>query len=141
MVYPLLRAMFSTWICTFSCKPMRAVKMKSIEKVSLVKSERCAIEKAVRILNKLTSVEKIILFGSKSRGDDDKDSDIDLLLITTVQLSWKDEKAIVDTLFDIGLQYDVIFSPLFVPIDEWEKGLFPSFPIYHEIIKDGAIVR
>jgi len=40
---------------------MGAVKMKSIEKISLVKSERCAIEKAVRILNKLTSVEKIIV--------------------------------------------------------------------------------
>jgi hypothetical protein len=40
------------------------------------------------------------------------------VLITTVQLSWKDEKAIVDTLFDIGLQYDVIFSPLFVPVDD-----------------------
>ena len=133
--------MFSTWICALSCKPMRAVKMKSIEKISLVKSERRAIEKAVRILNKLTPVEKIILFGSKSRGDFDKDSDIDLLLITTVQLSWKDEKAIVDTLFDIGLQYDVIFSPLFVSIDEWEKGMFTSFPIYQEIVRDGAVVR
>ena len=114
--------------------------MKSIEKISLVKSERRAIEKAVRILNKLTSVEKIILFGSKSRGDFDKDSDIDLLLITTVQLSWKDEKAIVDTLFDIGLQYDMIFSPLIVSIDEWEKGMFTSFPIYREIVRDGTIV-
>jgi predicted nucleotidyltransferase len=114
--------------------------MKFLEKTSLVKREREAIEAAVHMLKSQFSVEKVILFGSKARRDYDEHSDIDLLLITSRRLHWKEEKAAVEALFDIGMEYDVLFSPLFASADEWDGGLFTEFPIYDEIIKDGAIV-
>jgi predicted nucleotidyltransferase len=85
-------------------------------------------------------VTKVILFGSKARGDYDEHSDIDLLVITSRLLHWKEEKAIVGALFDIGMKYDVIFSPLFTFVAEWENGIFKEFPVYQEISRDGAVV-
>ena len=114
--------------------------MKTLEKTALLTREREAIEAASSKLRKDFPVEKIVLFGSKARGDSDEHSDIDLLIITSRPLHWKDEKTIVEELFDIGLEYDVIFSPLFASHTEWESGLFGQFPIYQEIIRDGAIV-
>jgi len=116
------------------------VVMKSFESISLMKNEREAIKAAVRIIRSQFSIDKAILFGSKARGDYDKHSDIDLLLISSTSLNWKDEKAIVGALFDIGMEYDVIFSPLFVSVDEWENGIFTEFPVYQEISRDGAVV-
>ncbi|MEA3232169.1 MAG: hypothetical protein U9Q05_10495 [Thermodesulfobacteriota bacterium] len=55
-------------------------------------------------------------------------------------LHWKEEKAIIGALFDIGMEYDVIFSPLFTFSDEWEKGIFTEFPVYQEITQDGVAV-
>ena len=52
----------------------------------------------------------------------------------------EEEKSIIGVLFDIGIEYDVIFSPLFASGDEWEGGIFTQFPVYEEIMKDGAIV-
>lgn len=46
----------------------------------------------------------------------------------------------MEILFDIGMTYDVIFSPLFVSREEWKNGLFVQFPIYEEIVRDGAVV-
>ncbi len=43
-------------------------------------------------------------------------------------------------LFDVGMEYDVMFSPLFATQEEWKEGLFMKFPIYQEIIKYGAVV-
>ena len=97
--------------------------MKSFENAPLVRKERQAVEAAVRMLKEQFPVEKAILFGSKVRGEFDEYSDIDLLLITSRPLYWKEEKAIVDVLFDLGLAYDVIFSPLFASSDEW-KGAY-----------------
>jgi len=114
--------------------------MKSLEDAPLLKREREAIETAVRILKKQFSIDKVILFGSKSRGDYDEYSDIDLLVISSTPLHWKEEKAIVGTLFDIGMEYDVIFSPLFTSSDEWDGGIFTEFPVYKEIERDGAFV-
>lgn len=114
--------------------------MKSFDKAPLSKRETQAIEAAARLLKDRYSIESIILFGSKVRGDADEHSDIDLLLISSTSLHWRDEKAIVDALFDIGMEYDVIFSPLFISSEEWEKGVFKSFPIYDEITREGAVV-
>lgn len=114
--------------------------MKTLEKINLVQNEREAIEAAVKKLKKEFLVDKIVLFGSKARGEADQHSDIDLLIVTSHPLHWKEEKAIVEILFDIGLQYNVIFSSIFSSNDEWENGLFGQFPIYHEIIKDGAVI-
>lgn len=58
----------------------------------------------------------------------------------TPMVTWTEEKAIVWVLFDIGMEHDVIFSPLFASGDEWNGGMFVEFPVYEEIVKDGAIV-
>jgi len=114
--------------------------MKSFESASLMKNESEAIEAAIRMLKSKFSVSKVILFGSKARGDHDEHSDIDLLVVASKLLHWKEEKAIVGALFDIGMEYDVIFSPLFTSVDEWENGMFREFPVYQEISRDGALV-
>ena len=114
--------------------------MKLFEGASLMKNESEAIEAAIRMLKSEFSISKVILFGSKARGDHDEHSDIDLLVVASKLLHWKEEKAIVGALFDIGMEYDVIFSPLFTSVDEWENGIFTEFPVYQEISRDGAVV-
>jgi len=114
--------------------------MKAKRKKSLEQREGLAIEEAARTVKSQFPVEEIILFGSKARGDHDAFSDIDLLLVTTQPLHWRDEKAIVEVLFDIGMTYDVIFTFLFVSKEEWKGGLFAQFPIYSEILRDGAVI-
>jgi predicted nucleotidyltransferase len=114
--------------------------MKSLQKAPLLQREREAVEMAVLALKQRFPIEQVILFGSKARGDADACSDVDLLLLTTRALHWQEEKAIVETLFDIGLAYDVLFSPLCVSSEEWEEDLFRELPIYQEILRDGAVV-
>jgi len=114
--------------------------MKKWSKAPIKPDERMALQAAINLLKLKFPIEKAILFGSKARGSDDQYSDIDLLLICSSPLSWKDERDVINTLFDIGLKYDVIFSPLFVTTDEWSGGVFTSFPIYREIMRDGAFI-
>ncbi len=69
--------------------------MKSFESTSLMKNESDAIDAAVRMLKNEFSAVKVILFGSKARGNHDEHSDIDLLVVASMLLHWKKEKAIV----------------------------------------------
>lgn len=114
--------------------------MKTLDNAPLISNDHDAIVEAVSVLKQHFPIEQVILFGSKARGDDDEYSDIDLLLITSHKLHWKDEKAIVEFLFDVGMKYDVLFTPLPVYREEWNGGIFTEFPIYNEIIRDGASV-
>ncbi len=114
--------------------------MKQWERVALPYSEREAIETAARELKERYPVEEVILFGSKARGDADEYSDIDLLIVTSRVLDWREEKGVVELLFDIGMAKNVIFTPLFVSAVEWTEGSFREFPIYKEIVGEGAVV-
>ena len=114
--------------------------MKSLESAPLSKNEREAIDAAVMLLRERFPVGRVVLYGSKVRGDSEEYSDIDLLLITSKPLHWREEKTIVEMLFDLGMEYDVIFSPLFASSDEWDRGVFKEFPIYREIMEEGAII-
>jgi predicted nucleotidyltransferase len=53
-------------------------------------------------------IEKIILYGSRSREDFTEFSDYDFLLITKENFDWKYENKILDSIYDLELEYDII---------------------------------
>lgn len=114
--------------------------MKSLKNIPLPENDCLAIETAGTTIKSEFPVETVILFGSKSRGGGDEYSDTDLLMVTERPLNWREEKAIIDRLFDIGMAFNVIFSPLFASHEEWDGGIFRKFPVYAEIMRDGALV-
>jgi predicted nucleotidyltransferase len=112
--------------------------MKTIDDLSLTDNEKEAIREATKMLKEKFPVKEVILFGSKARGDDDEESDIDLLLVTTRSMHWKERQAIIHALFDLGMKHDVIFSILDTTELDFNKGIFTAFPIYQEIIREGV---
>jgi len=113
--------------------------MKTIDDLSLKDNEKKAIEEATRMLKEKFPVKEVVLFGSKARGDDDEESDIDLMLLTTRPIHWRERQAIIHALFDLGLSHDVIFSILDTTVDEFDDGLFSVFPVHDEITRDGVV--
>jgi predicted nucleotidyltransferase len=114
--------------------------MKDLKNIALHENEYRAIETAVKELKEMYPVETVIIFGSRSRGSGDEFSDIDLLIVTGRTLIWREEKDVVDRLFDIGMEFDVIFSPIFASHEEWDGGIFRQFPVFGDIMRDGALV-
>lgn len=112
--------------------------MKRLDQIRLKEGELLAIQAAATVLRQKLPVERIILFGSKARGEDDPESDIDLLLLTRRALSREEERMVIDLLFPLQLQHEVIFSTLEVPTAEWEHGLYQVLPLRAEIERDGV---
>ena len=113
--------------------------MKNLDETKLNKREREAIKAASNLLKSRFPVENVILFGSKARGDDNPESDIDLLVLTSYPLPWRERKEITYSLFEVEMTYDVVISTLVTTISEWRKGAFPLLPIYDEISQDGVL--
>jgi uncharacterized protein len=112
--------------------------MRTLTEAPITERDLRAIKAAVEMLIERFPVEKVILYGSKARGDSDEDSDTDLLLVTSRPIHWKERKAIIDALFEIQLAYDAIISILTVTAEDWLGGVFTAFPIYREIMRDGV---
>ncbi len=113
--------------------------MKDLEEIALGERDRLAVEAAADMLRQRFPVEKVILYGSKARGDADEDSDIDLLIVTSRAIHWSERKAMIDALYAIEMAYDAIISILVITMSDWSEGIFTAFPLYSEIIRDGAL--
>ena len=113
--------------------------MRTLAEAPLTERDISAVKAAVGLLMEQFPVEKVILYGSKARGDSNEDSDIDLLLVTSRPIHWRERKAIIDALFDVEMAHDAIISILIVTMNEWSEGIFTAFPIYHEIMRDGVL--
>ncbi len=112
--------------------------MRTLKDIPLNERDRQAIERAAAILRERFPVERVVLFGSKARGDDDPESDIDLLILTSRPMSHAEQDAMTDALFGLQLELDVAISTLITPTKEWEHGLAQVLPIRHEVDRDGV---
>ncbi|MGQ9650302.1 MAG: nucleotidyltransferase domain-containing protein [Phycisphaerae bacterium] len=93
---------------------------------------------ASTILRRRFDVAEVVLFGSKARGDDRQDSDIDLLMLTRGPVCDEVKRGMTDALFDLEIEMGVVFSKLVVPIDDWKHGLYRVLPIRRAVDQDGV---
>ncbi len=114
--------------------------MKALDEIDLHPRDRLAIEKAAGILRRDFPVKSIVLFGSKARGDDDPESDIDLLVLTSRPVTRAEHEQMTRALFDLQLELGVVLSKLVVSADNWQQGPYGVLPIRAEIDQEGATV-
>ena len=112
--------------------------MKTLDAIQLNGRDRQAVEQAAATLRERFPVERVVLFGSKARGDDDAESDIDLLVLTSRPTSHSEKDQMVEALFPLELDLNVVITPLVVSTEEWEHGLYQVLPIRREVEQDGV---
>lgn len=93
-----------------------------------------------RIRNSVTKEDpnaEIFLYGSRARGDFNKSSDWDILiLINTHRITNEVEDKFRNPLYDIELDSGEIISVLIYPIDHWNNNLKYS-PLYENVKQEG----
>lgn len=83
-------------------------------------------------------IVEVILYGSYARGDYTEDSDIDIVAIVKGDRPELQEKLKIvwDMSAEIGLENDVIVSPMVIPYDEFYKYR-RLLPYYRNISEEG----
>jgi len=91
------------------------------------------------VLHSVVPDGKVILFGSRARGDAREDSDWDLLiLLDKPQIEPSDFDRISYPLYELGWQEGEQFSPKLYTVKEWLKRSFT--PFYKNIEKEGIVL-
>lgn len=80
----------------------------------------------------------IILYGSQARGQSNKQSDIDILiLIDNDKITYSDEQRIKYPLYDLEFETGKIISPVVISRNDWETR-HKITPFYKNILKEGV---
>jgi len=112
--------------------------MKTLQPSALTELERTTLDQAVGIIRKFLPDAKIILYGSRARGEAREDSDYDILVITDSPVSTPIENAMYDKIYDILLETDQWVSVFFMDRSTWDSPVCRGSPFYAEICRDGS---
>lgn len=82
---------------------------------------------------------EVILFGSRARGDNDADSDWDLLILTDLERTVLVEDGFRDVVYDLELKHEQVFSMFLFSKSQWSAGASPS-PLYDNIREEGLVL-
>jgi predicted nucleotidyltransferase len=114
--------------------------MKNIEQLKLKDNERVALQELKRRLLERFKKAEIILYGSKARGDYDRESDIDLLILIDSEVNSMIEGVITDITYDIELKYDVVFGTFIENKSFWDSPLANAMPLHWNVDREGVQV-
>ncbi len=100
---------------------------------------KTAIEEFITIITQKypDSINRVILYGSVARGEDTRNSDIDLLIVGNSS-DWRFERTLIDDAYDIGLIHGVYISVKYVPKDEYERS--QSFSFFKNVHQEGIAI-
>ena len=88
-----------------------------------------------------TRLKKVILYGSYARGDYNKKSDVDIMILT--DLSFKEiedyRDKISDIAYDIELNTGIILSPVIKNIENYNLKI-GFVPFYKNVEKEGVVL-
>ncbi|HAQ20723.1 MAG TPA: nucleotidyltransferase domain-containing protein [Prolixibacteraceae bacterium] len=79
---------------------------------------------------------RVILFGSRARGDSKLSSDWDFLILTSLQANEQLKRQIRTGLIDTELEAEEVISTIIFSQDQWMKYLVT--PLYKNISKEGV---
>jgi predicted nucleotidyltransferase len=106
----------------------------------LAGNDRAAVLEAAEVLAGHFPVARVVLYGSKARGDDRPDSDIDLLILTGRPLTVAEGFQVSELLQPVQHRHHCIISPLRLSADEWYHGVYQVLGIREEIDREGVDV-
>ena len=114
--------------------------MPAFSSLSLNAIDRATIADVLEGIRHTWPVERVILFGSKARGDDEADSDIDLLVITSEPVSREQEDAMQEVAWQAGMRHRVPVQLVVRSHDRWWHGIDQATPLRMQIDTDGVEV-
>ncbi len=83
------------------------------------------------------NLQDIVLFGSRSVGNHQKDSDYDILIVLKQKVDWKKEREISDWCYEIDLKYNIITDAHIISQNELST-LRGKQPIFANAISKGV---
>lgn len=94
------------------------------------------LAKIKQYVQQIDGQSEVILFGSRARGDNRKDSDWDILILTTQPSNLKVEQKYRHKLLELEIEYGEAFSTFVYAKSEWNQK-YAITPFYQQIQKDG----
>jgi predicted nucleotidyltransferase len=104
--------------------------------MSILPNEKKALDALKLELNKRYELLDLKIYGSKAKGLDTPESDLDVMVVLK-NFTPLIESEIDDLIFEINIENDCLITAIFFDQEELELGPLSESPIYKKISQEG----
>ncbi|MEW5946268.1 MAG: nucleotidyltransferase domain-containing protein [bacterium] len=91
------------------------------------------------VISSFTEILSFKVFGSRARGDWDRDSDMDIFIVVP-RLTPELDKKISDAAWEVGMENDVVIATIVCTPEDLNKPGFRGSPFLNVLEKEGIAV-
>lgn len=110
------------------------------KKEQLSESVRVLLLRCVEAVRREHPDAQIVLYGSQARGQATPESDVDMLVLLSSEITTQEQSEIHDRLYEIGLECDMVISAMIRSVPQWERPISRATPLYQAIQDEGILV-
>ena len=103
----------------------------------MTSQEKTALNELANALRDRYGIDSAVVYGSKARGDDSPDSDIDVMIVLD-EYTPEIEAAIDELVYEINLAYDCLISTVLFDRQELAEGPLGESPLYKRVLAEGV---
>jgi uncharacterized protein len=92
------------------------------------------------LLQEKVKLDRVVLFGSRARGNSDPESDMDVLILINEPLTSEVRDKVSDCAWEAGFEDGIVVASLVYTKDEWENGPEHYSPFAETVRSEGIPV-
>ena len=86
------------------------------------------------------SLNRMILFGSRARGDFTASSDVDIIIVVDGPVTGETEDKISECVWQVGFDHGLVIVPVVFSRSEWEDGPMQHSLLAQAVSNDGITI-
>jgi len=114
--------------------------MKAVEGIEALREQGILLRRVAKAVREVSPQVRVILYGSRARGDARPDSDYDLLVLTEDAGTLAVEEAIRTRLYPIELETGAVLTVMAYNTADWASPVFRAMPFHEHVERDGVLL-
>ena len=108
--------------------------------LNISEKEKILLLRCRESIHKISPRAKVILYGSRARGDAIPESDYDLLVLVDHPVTLKEEDIFRQQLFPIEIEIGCVFTLNAYHLSDWDSVLYKVMPFRQNVEREGLII-
>ena len=108
--------------------------------LNISRKEKNLLLRCRKSIHKISPKTKVILYGSRARGDAIPESDYDLLVLVNRPVTLKEEDILREQLFPIEIETGCVLTLNVYNLRDWDSVLYKVMPFRQNVEREGLVI-